>query len=68
MPPRGKRTVGSRVLEAYSVRTPEKIRRHTDKVIRTGAKLIRKINGPGTKAKGEAWVHRRLKTIKGIRR
>jgi len=59
-----KRTVGSRALEAYSVRTPEKIRRHTDKVIRTGAKLIRKINGPGTKAKGDAWVNRRLGRFK----
>jgi len=57
---RKKRSVGSRVLEAYSVHTPEKIRRHTDKVIRTGAKLIRKINGPGTKAAGQAWISRRL--------
>jgi hypothetical protein len=62
---RSKRTVGSRALEAYSTHTPEKIRRHTDKVIRTGARIIRKINGPGTKAKGEAWLSRRKKMIKG---
>lgn len=62
---REKRTVGSRALEAYSTHTPEKIRKHTDKVIRTGARIIRKLNGPSTRAKGEAWVNRRKKMIKG---
>ena len=39
-------------------RLPDSVKRHTDRVIRTGAKLAKRLHplGEDTRRKGEAWV------------
>ena len=50
-----KRTVGSRLLEGYS-RLPGSVRKYTDKAVKGGATVTKKMNGDSAKRKGEQWA------------
>jgi hypothetical protein len=50
-----KRTVGSRLLEGYS-KVPAGVRKYTDRAIKGGAAVTRKLHGDGAKRKGEQWA------------
>ena len=52
---KSKRTVGSRLLEGYS-KLPGSVRKYTDKAVKSGAAVTRKLHGDGAKRKGEAWA------------
>ena len=63
-----KRTVGSRLLEGYS-RLPGSVRKYTDKAVKGGAAVTKKMNGDAAKRKGEQWAkNQRSKVSKMLRK
>ena len=58
-----KRTVGSRLLEGYS-RLPGSVRKYTDKAVKGGAAVTRKLHGDGAKRKGSAWANNQKNKVK----
>jgi hypothetical protein len=63
-----KRTVGSRLLEGYS-RLPGSVRKYTDRAVKGGATVTKKMNGDSAKRKGEQWAkNQRSKVAKMLRK
>ena len=50
-----KRTVGSRLLEGYS-KLPGSVRKYTDRAVKGGATITKKMGGDAAKRKGEGWI------------
>ena len=65
---KSKRTVGSRLLEGYS-KLPGSVRKYTDKAVKGGATVTKKMNGDSAKRKGEQWAkNQRAKVSKMLRK
>ena len=63
-----KRTVGSRLLEGYS-KLPGSVRKYTDKAVKGGATVTKKMGGDSAKRKGEQWAkNQRSKISKMLRK
>jgi hypothetical protein len=57
-----KRDIGSEVLKKY-LYLPGGVRKYTDKVVKGGAAVTRKMRGDGAKRKGSAWVQAQRRKI-----
>lgn len=58
-----KRTVGSRLLEGYS-RIPAGARKYTDGAVRVGSGVVKRLNGEGSRRKGESWASAQKAKVK----
>jgi hypothetical protein len=58
-----KRDIGSEVLKKY-LYLPGGVRKYTDKVVKGGAAVARKLHGDGAKRKGSAWANNQKNKVK----